>query len=172
MLNHKQMKSKIAASGICILLSLNLAAQREIQSLNGIWEVEESIDAGKVPARFGHKVRVPGLTNTATPSFEGVDRFYGREYYTNRWVQPTLMKLDIDADTMKTGYSLQKRNYFWYRKTFETKPGFEAVILKINKAQFGSMVLVNGKKAGDMTVVLHPASMTLPLFSKRKGPML
>ena len=49
--------------------------------------------------------------------------------------------------TAVIGYSLQKRNYFWYRKTFETKPGFEAVILKINKAQFGSMVLVNGKKA-------------------------
>jgi len=169
MLNHKQMKSKIAVTGICLLLSLNLAAQREIQSLNGIWEVEESIDAGKVPARFGHKVRVPGLTNTATPSFEGVDRFYGREYYTNRWVQPTLMKLDIDADTMKIGYSLQKRNYFWYRKTFETKPGFEAVILKINKAQFGSMVLVNGKKAGEYDGCFTSRQYDITPYLKKKG---
>jgi hypothetical protein len=79
------------------------------------------------------------------------------------------MKLDIDADTMKIGYSLQKRNYFWYRKTFETKPGFEAVILKINKAQFGSMVLVNGKKAGEYDGCFSSRQYDITPFLKKKG---
>jgi hypothetical protein len=84
------MKSKIATAGICLMFSLSLMAQRETLSLNGTWEVEESIDAGKIPSKFGHKVQVPGLTNTAVPSFEGVDKFYSKEYYSNRWVSPRL----------------------------------------------------------------------------------
>ncbi len=143
--------------------------QRETVSLNGIWDIEESIAGDKIPAKFTHKVEVPGLANTAIPVFEGVDKFYSREYYSNQWVQPTLVKLDIDADTMKTGYSLQKRNYFWYKKNFETRSGFEVIILKINKAQFGTMVFVNGKKAGEYNGCFSSQYYNITPLVKKKG---
>lgn len=133
----------------CIALSLNAIAQREILSLNGSWDIEESVSGDIVPLHFSHKVNVPGLVNMSEPAFAYVDKFYSKEYYSNSAARPGLVKLNINEDTMKIGYSFQKRNYFWYRKSFETRPGYEVVILKINKAQFGTMVWINGKKAGE-----------------------
>jgi beta-galactosidase/beta-glucuronidase len=43
----------------------------------------------------------------------------------------------------------QKRNYFWYQRTFRAPVKREVAILKINKAQFGTAVWLNGKKIGD-----------------------
>lgn len=143
------MKQRIILLLAGLVLSVTSMAQRVTISLNGTWEIEESTLPDKIPAKFHREVEVPGLVNTSKPFFEGVDMFYSKEYYSNSWAKPSLIKLDINPDTMKTGYSFQKRNYFWYRKSFQTKPGFEAVILKVNKAQFGTMVLVNGKKAGE-----------------------
>ena len=153
-----------------MLLSLAAMSQREIINLNGKWEIEESIGAEKAPSKFSHQVQVPGLVNTATPGFKGVDEFYSKEYYSNSWAKPMLIKLDINADTMKTGYSFQERNYFWYRKTFETKSGFEAVILKINKAQFGTMVWINGKKAGEYNGCFTAQYYNITALLKKKGP--
>ncbi|NJK93937.1 MAG: hypothetical protein HC905_02525 [Bacteroidales bacterium] len=123
-------------------------AQRKIINLNGLWDIEESTSGETIPLRFNHKVEVPGLVNMAKPSFMDVDKFYGKEYYSNYWAGSGLVKLNIKADTMKIGYSFQKRNYFWYHKIIESIQGHELVILKINKAQFGTVVWINGKKAG------------------------
>jgi len=43
----------------------------------------------------------------------------------------------------------QKRNYFWYQRTFRVPAKRELAILKINKAQFGTAVWLNGKKVGN-----------------------
>ena len=43
----------------------------------------------------------------------------------------------------------QDRNYFWYRKTFHAPPTRQVAILKINKAQFGTAVWLNGQKLGE-----------------------
>jgi len=56
-------------------------------SLNGIWEIEESVSAEKVPSKFQHKVEVPGLANLAVPAFDKVDKFYSKEYYGNYWAK-------------------------------------------------------------------------------------
>ncbi len=163
------MKPKLLFIPVCLALSLTTMAQRETVSLNGIWDIEESISGDKIPAKFNHKVEVPGLVNTSKPSFDGVDKFYSKEYYSNSWVKPSLLKLDLNADTMKIGYSFQKRNYFWYHRSFETKPGFEVVILKINKAQFGTLVLVNGKKAGEYNGCFSSQYYNITPFIKKKG---
>ncbi len=156
---------------IVFLLALSLTAfsQRETLSLNGIWEIEESISADKIPAKFQHKVEVPGLANLAVPAFDKVDKFYSKEYYGNYWAKPALQKLGAVGDTMKIGYSFQERNYFWYRKSFETKSGFEAVILKINKAQFGTAVWVNGKKAGESTDCFASQEYNIASLLKKNG---
>lgn len=154
---------------LCHCTGLSGQEQRKIANLNGFWEIEESISADNTPAQFQHKVQVPGLVNTAVPGFEGVDKFYGKEYYTNYWVQPGLVKLDINPDTMKIGHSFQKRNYFWYRKTFESQAGFEAVILKINKAQFGTTVWINGNKAGEYNGCFTAQYYNISTLLKKKG---
>ena len=47
------------------------------------------------------------------------------------------------------GISHQERNYFWYRRTF-TAPAQNAVaLLRINKAQFGAVLYLNGVRIGE-----------------------
>lgn len=154
---------------ILFFVGISTQAQRKVTSLNGTWDIEESVLAEKVPTKFQNKVEVPGLVNNAFPGFEGVDKFYGKEYYGNYWVQPGLVKLDINPDTMKIGYSFQTRNYFWYRKSFETLPGFEAVVLKIGKAQFGTSVWVNGQKCGESTDCFASQYYNIASLLKKKG---
>ena len=161
---------KLLISAVILLFSLSAPGQRQIISLNGTWDIEETIGPDKLPSKFKHQVQVPGLVNTAKPGFEGVDKFYSKEYYSNYWAKPTLIKLDINPDTMKIGYSFQKRNYFWYRRYFETKTGFEAVVLKINKAQFGTMVWINGKKAGEYNGCFTAQYYNITSLLKKNGP--
>ena len=163
------MKRKLLLFTAGISLTLSSLAQREIISLNGVWDIDESIQAEKIPDNFHHKVDVPGLVNSAQPGFEMVDKFYSKEYYSNSWAKPALTKLPFDTDTMKIGYSFQKRNYFWYRRSFETKPGFEAVFLKISKAQFGTMVMVNGKKAGEYSGCFTAQYYNITSMLRKKG---
>jgi beta-galactosidase len=47
------------------------------------------------------------------------------------------------------GISHQKRNYFWYRKTFNAPAKDAVAILKVNKAQFGTVVYLNGVHIGE-----------------------
>jgi len=158
---------------LCLLLliahSISTKAQREIVSLNGTWDIEESVSGDKIPVHFLHKVEVPGLANMSEPAFADVDKFYSKEYYGNSAARPGLIKLNINEDTMKIGYSLQKRNYFWYRKTFETRPGHEVVILKISKAQFGTAVWINGKKAGEYNGCFTAQYYAITSFLKKSG---
>ena len=47
------------------------------------------------------------------------------------------------------GVSRQKRNYFWYRRTFAAPARKAVATLRVNKAQFGTAVWLNGRKVGE-----------------------
>jgi hypothetical protein len=47
------------------------------------------------------------------------------------------------------GVSRQERNWFWYRRRFDVAAVRGVANLRIAKAQFGAVVWVNGKKAGE-----------------------
>ena len=47
------------------------------------------------------------------------------------------------------GISGQERNYFWYRKDFRAPAQHATAILRVNKAQFGISVFLNGHKLGE-----------------------
>ena len=47
------------------------------------------------------------------------------------------------------GTPRQARNYFWYRTSFTPKDRRAVAILRINKAQFGTAVWLNGRKIGE-----------------------
>jgi hypothetical protein len=128
------------------VLPLATGAGRTTISLDGAWEVADSVSADALPATFAHKAPVPGLANLATPPFPDVDAFDSQEVISNRVRRGVLPK---SALVTTTGIPRQKRNYFWYSRIFKAVPKKEVAILKINKAQFGTAVWLNGKRVGE-----------------------
>jgi beta-galactosidase len=122
------------------------AAQRTTLSLDGEWEIADSVDGDSLPAAYSHKVPVPGLAHSAVPGFKDVDQFESRQLIQNR-VQRGLAP--ASALVSNAGVSRQERNWFWYRRRFDVPVVRGVAILRINKAQFGAAVWVNGQKAGE-----------------------
>ena len=100
-------------------------------SLNGTWQIDESVSATDVPQAFGHTVVVPGMVNLSNPAFPDVDMFASREYLAeNRSAKLDSYTripfgsreiLPASAPLPPVGISLQKRNYFWYRTSFTVR---------------------------------------------------
>jgi hypothetical protein len=122
-------------------------AGRQTVSLDGPWQIADSVAADEMPTVFSSTVPVPGLANLARPAFPNVDDFYSREHLANR-IRAKLAPEEWLTNYWK-GKINQDRNYFWYRRTFRA-PAAEAVaMLKISKAQFGTAVWLNGRKLGE-----------------------
>jgi hypothetical protein len=122
-------------------------AGRSTLSLDGQWQVAESLNAEEVPVSFEHMAPVPGLANLSSPAFAHIDAFYSREHLANR-IRAKLAPAEWLTNYWK-GKIDQDRNYFWYRKVFRAPARRQLAILKINKAQFGTAVWLNGQKIGD-----------------------
>jgi beta-galactosidase/beta-glucuronidase len=159
---------------IVMLAAAVLAAKgpttRTTLSLDGTWEVGESVALTPMPSEFAHKAPVPGLANLATPPFADVDRFDSRELIE---VEIRDKKRPESERTTAVGTPHQVRNYFWYRRTFQLKgevdTRLQTVILRINKAQFGSAVWINGKLAGEHTGSFSAAIFEVTKYVKWKG---
>jgi hypothetical protein len=121
-------------------------AQRVVIPLAGDWQIEDSVSATATPTEWRHAVAVPGLANQARPAFPDVDAFDSREVIDNRIRK---QKLPESARVALVGVPRQNRNYFWYRKTFHAPAARAVAILKINKAQFGTAVWLNGRAVGE-----------------------
>jgi beta-galactosidase len=139
----------LAALSIPVLASGEQAAGgtgRETISLDGIWEVGETLEPNQPPATYGHRAPVPGLTHSATPPFAGVDEFQSRQH-----IEDLIMwgRLPSSARIASAGISRQPRNYFWYRTHFGAPARRELAVLTVSKAQFGSAVWVNGRLIGE-----------------------
>jgi hypothetical protein len=90
-----------------------LAAQRTTLSLDGQWDIADSIEAGTPPSAYFHKAPVPGLAHSAVPGFKDVDQFESRQLIQNRvarGLEPA------SALVSNAGVSRQERNWFWYRR--------------------------------------------------------
>jgi len=136
----------LVASVVALGWLLPAAAQRTTLSLDGTWSVAEGIQAEEVPASFDHKVAVPGLTNQARPAFPDVDRYETHEFVftmKHNGVLPASEKCEA------LGRTPQKRNYFWYERTFTAPARRDSAVLVVNKAQFGTAVWLNGKNLGE-----------------------
>jgi hypothetical protein len=92
------------------------------------------------PASFAHKVPVPGLVDMAEPAFAEV------------------------------GKKSDKRQAFWYRRTFAVKAEIQEVaILKIHKARYGTKVFLNGQVVGEHLPCFTPALINVKKFLKGAG---
>ena len=130
-----------------LLCAATAWAGRVTVPLDGEWEIEDSVEPDGVPARWTHRAPVPGLANLARPAFPDVDRFDSKEVVINRIRQK---RLPASAAVIgSSGIPRQKRNYFWYAKSFRAPARRQVALLKINKAQFGTAVWVNGRKLGE-----------------------
>lgn len=92
---------------------------RTTVSLDGVWQIAEG-SMEAAPAVFDHTAPVPGLADMATPAFADV------------------------------GFASSRRTAFWYRRTFTVSgPRRQVALLKVNKAQFGAKVWLNGQVVGE-----------------------
>jgi hypothetical protein len=67
---------------MCLLLAVSTAASaaRTVTSLNGTWQLAESIGMEQMPAAYPHTAPVPGLAHSAVPPLVNIDAFDSREY--------------------------------------------------------------------------------------------
>ena len=137
-------------SGILLFLAVLAAplwaAQRVTLSLDGQWEIADSVEGGTPPAAYTRRAPVPGLAHSAVPGFQSVDQFESRELIQNRVKRGLASASSL---TTGAGISRQDRNWFWYRREFEVPAVRSVATLRINKAQFGAAVWLNGRKVGE-----------------------
>ncbi len=131
---------------LLFLLATSSFADRITLSLNGTWQVADTVAPEPAPKVYRATVAVPGLVHNATPTFPDVDAFDSLELVSNRIAQGSLPE---SARVEAPGVSRQKRNYFWYRRTFEPPAKRAVATLRVNKAQFGTAVWLNGRKVGE-----------------------
>ena len=132
---------------LSVLLAVPLgAAQRTTLSLDGQWEIADSVAPDPLPQAYSHRAPVPGLAHSAAPGFQDVDRFESRQLLQNR-VSRGLAPASTLVST--AGVSHQDRNWFWYRRTFQVAALRGVATLRIDKAQFGAAVWLNGEKVGE-----------------------
>ncbi|HEU5080105.1 MAG TPA: glycoside hydrolase family 2 TIM barrel-domain containing protein [Opitutaceae bacterium] len=123
----------------------NKSSARVTLSLDGQWNVGESLEGTAVPRDFPSRCQVPGLVRLAQPPFPHVDEFESCELNQNLIRHGTLPE---SARVAPPGRSTQPRNYFWYRTTFRAPAGYTSGWLTIEKAQFGMGVWLNGRALG------------------------
>ncbi len=128
-------------------------------SLNGQWEVGESVEAEPIPTEFGHSAPVPGLTHSAVPAFPDVDQYQSRELLANLVQQGEYPKAAYLKLGNARGISLQTRNYFWYRRQFRAPSPTSVALLRIGKAQFSTVLYLNGVRIGE-----HDPCFTAAVF--------
>jgi beta-galactosidase/beta-glucuronidase len=123
-----------------ILYRNTYAGVRKNVSLNGTWDITESVSGNKLPNKYGHKIIVPGFVDMTSPSFDS------------------------------TGLKCSKRNYYWYRRFFKINNQLpQVVLLKINKAVYGTDVYLNGKKIGSNLFCFTPTLLDIKKYLKPAG---
>jgi hypothetical protein len=134
---------------ICSLSAVAQTTHRTTLSLDGQWDVEDSVGADEMPTAYHHTAPVPGLTHSALPAFPDVDQYQSRQLLSNLVRKGRYSQADYDKLGDARGISHQQRNYFWYRKTFQAPAQDAVALLKVNKAQFGTVVYLNGVRIGE-----------------------
>lgn len=136
-------------------------------SLDGVWDIADSVSATEIPTQFNHKVSVPGLVHSSLPSFPEGDQFDSREHIVN-----LVRRGDLPHSALveNAGVPHQNRNYFWYRTSFTPSVRKALAILKINKAQFGTAVWLNGKLIGEHLPCFSAAYLNLTSAIRWSAP--
>jgi hypothetical protein len=138
---------------ILLFQCLETQAARQVIALDGQWQIAEG-KLDQVPAKFERTVPVPGLVDMATPAFEAPGSTVSAEDRGKPWLRP--------ADP--------RREAFWYRRTFKLDGALPAVAqLKVNKARYGTQVILNGHVLGEHGPNFTPGWFDARPFLKAAG---
>lgn len=154
----------LACAGGARLQAAAADQHRTTISLDGQWQIEDSIRPDAMPTRYTHHVPVPGLAHSAEPGFADVDQYQSRQLLNNLVRQRLLSPAELAKIGDARGVSHQKRNYFWYRRTFIAPARNQVALLRVNKAQFGTVVYLNGTRIGE-----HDPCFTSATFDVTKA---
>jgi beta-galactosidase len=139
------MRISLSLLASCLLTAGLASAQRATIPLDGEWQIEDSLSPDTAPSTWRHSVQVPGMANLAKPGFPDVDRYLTRENILNQ----VAFGLFPKGSPLPEPGPQQNRNYFWYRKLFRAPARRQVALLRIDKAQFGTAVWLNGRKIGE-----------------------
>jgi len=117
--------------------------------LDGAWDIEDSVKPDRIPTAFHHTTPVPGLAHSSSPSFPDVDQYQTKQLLSSLVYYDRYSQVDYDKLGNVLGVAQQARKYFWYHRSFRAPPRKEVAILKVAKAQFGTVVYLNGVRAGE-----------------------
>jgi hypothetical protein len=117
--------------GALLLAAPAAAAPRTRLSLDGQWQVDDSVEADAMPRHFGHTAPVPGLAHSAKPGFADVDQYQTKQLLDGMARNGLYAQADYDRLGDIRGLSHQARNYFWYHRTFRGPAQRAVAILKV-----------------------------------------
>jgi hypothetical protein len=116
---------------------------RHVVSLDGTWQIAAGA-MDQAPTTFERTLPVPGLVSLAAPAFDPPPG-------------PTV------SDQLNPGSTDPAHAAFWYRRTFRLDQPIPSIArLKIQKAMFGTRVVLNGQVLGD-----HVPNFTPGYFDAR-----
>lgn len=147
------MKTGLLAA--CLFAVYPALAQRITLPLDGEWQIEDSKTPDPAPSEFHHSGPVPGMANLARPAFPDVDQYLTEENIRDQVAFGLIPK----GAPLPAAGPRQERNYLWYQRTFQVTAQKRVAILRINKAQFGTAVWLNGQKIGE-----HPGCFSAAYF--------
>jgi hypothetical protein len=155
---------------VLLLLALSagpVQAGRVVVPLDGDWAIADGRQPDEIPLRFDHTVAVPGLVNQSRPGFPDVDHYETHEYV---WTMARYGVLPAGDKVEGLARTRQKRNYFWYQRTFTPPAKKQVATLVVNKAQFGTAVWLNGRKIGQHAGCFTAGHFDLTPALDWKGP--
>lgn len=92
-----------------------------------------------VPEAFPYRVPVPGLIDLSSPDF------------------------------FEVGIKSERREAFWYHRTFKLDEITDSIVLKIHKAKYGTAVYLNGQFVGEHPPCFTPGYFDLKPYVKEAG---
>jgi len=139
---------------VCVLMVFvvgvpETSAERVVIPLDGRWAIGESVEADDMPRQFPRAVMVPGLVSQAAPPFVDVNQYATVEQLQSWSRQLRGFDPASEGPMNGLGRTRQKRDYFWYQRTFTLPARRGRAVLVVNKGQFGTAVWLNGKKVGE-----------------------
>ncbi len=133
------------------------AAPRQVLSLNGRWQFEQT-ETAFPPKKFTRTIPVPGLIHMAEPKIEQYERLFAKSKTAENKTDHRVLDIQYNP------------RYSWYRKVVDlpAAAGRQAV-LTIKKSQYVTQVFVNGMDAGGSMECYTPIDLPITPFVRFGG---
>jgi hypothetical protein len=145
----KQIFFQMTLGLTCLLCACRPAAERQIISLNGEWQIAKT--DGEVPDEYTSVTPVPGLVDMAVPTLDAI----------------AMPEADAAHNENRPSYGYRE-GWYWHRRSFDVPcTDGEVIRLKIFKARYHTKVYVNGQFAGENVYCFTPSYFDLKPFLKK-----